>query len=196
MPVAAGRLCVSRGKRIGGLLRRGGVGERRSAEFEEFYDANRDACLRAVLASTADHRVAEDLVAEAFARAWMRWSRVRRHPAPRAWVVRTALNAGISRWRKQRREQPLADEDIAAAEAGSHKVDASLLAALRRLPQRQREVVALRVFLDLDIAETARTLGIAPGTVTAHLSRAIAALRHDLDPAKASLMTPRPTSTR
>ncbi len=172
------------------------MGERRSGEFEEFYEANCDACLRAVLASTADQRVAEDLVAEAFARAWMRWSKVRRHPAPRAWVVRTALNAGVSRWRKQRREQPLAEEDTAAAEAGSHQLDAALLAAVRQLPQRQREVVALRVFLDLDIAETAKALGIAPGTVTAHLSRAMATLRHDLDPAKASLMTTRPTSTR
>ena len=111
-------------------------------------------------------------------------------------MVRTALNTGISRWRKQRREQPLADEDVAAAEAGNDKLDVSLLVALRRLPQRQREVVALRVFLDLDTAETAKVLGVAPGTVTAHLSRAIKTLRHELDPAKPPLMTPRPTSTR
>jgi RNA polymerase sigma-70 factor (sigma-E family) len=172
------------------------VGERRSVEFEEFYDANRDACLRAVLASTADQRVAEDLVAEAFARAWMCWPKVRRHPAPRAWVVRTALNTGVSRWRKQRREQPLADEDIATPETGSDSLENSVLAALRQLPQRQREVVALRVFLDLDTAETAAALGVAPGTVTAHLSRAIATLRHELDPTKPPLMTPRPTATR
>ncbi|MCT9931672.1 hypothetical protein N5079_15770 [Planotetraspora sp. A-T 1434] len=56
----------------------------------------------------------------------------------------------------------------------------TLLAALRRLPPRQREVVALRVFLDLDTETAARTLGIAPGTVTAHLSRAVATLRGDL----------------
>ena len=172
------------------------MGERWSAEFGEFYNANRDACLRAVLASTAGQRVAEDLVAEAFARAWASWPKVRRHPAPRAWVVRTALNTGVSRWRKQRREQPLADEEVAATEAANDRMDTSLLAALRRLPERQREVVALRVFLDLDTAGTATALGIAPGTVTAHLSRAIATLRHELDPADPSLMTPRPTATR
>jgi RNA polymerase sigma factor (sigma-70 family) len=59
-------------------------------------------------------------------------------------------------------------------------LDAVTLTALRRLPARQREVIALRVFLDLDIETTARELDIAPGTVRAHLSRAVAALRNDL----------------
>jgi len=58
-----------------------------------------------------------------------------------------------------------------------------LLTALRRLPARQREVIVLRVFLDLDIDTTARQLGIAPGTVRAHLSRAMTALRGELSPA-------------
>ncbi len=58
-----------------------------------------------------------------------------------------------------------------------------MLTALRRLPARQREVVVLRVFLDLDIDTTARELGIAAGTVRAHLSRATAALRNELAPA-------------
>jgi RNA polymerase sigma factor (sigma-70 family) len=56
------------------------------------------------------------------------------------------------------------------------------MTALLRLPERQRQVIALRVFLDLDTAQTARALGIAPGTVTAHLARATAALRAELSP--------------
>ena len=51
-----------------------------------------------------------------------------------------------------------------------------------RLPARQREVVALRLILDLDTAHTAEVLGIAPGTVMAHMGRAMAALRLDLQP--------------
>jgi RNA polymerase sigma factor (sigma-70 family) len=51
------------------------------------------------------------------------------------------------------------------------------VAALRRLPPRQREVVTLRLLLDLDTETTARLLGIAPGTVSAHLHKAVAALR-------------------
>ena len=57
------------------------------------------------------------------------------------------------------------------------------MAALSRLPARQRQVGALRLVLDLDTERTAQVLGIAPGTVQAHLARAIAALRDDLIPA-------------
>lgn len=51
-------------------------------EFARFYEAWRDNCLRAVLAVDADPALAEDLVAEAFARAWLGWGKVRGHPAP------------------------------------------------------------------------------------------------------------------
>jgi hypothetical protein len=62
--------------------------------FAEFFQESWDPCPRAVAASTGDMLLAEDQVAEAFARAWLSWRKVSRHPAPRAWVVRTALNAG------------------------------------------------------------------------------------------------------
>jgi RNA polymerase sigma-70 factor (ECF subfamily) len=172
------------------------VGEDLTAEFASFYDSNRDACLRAVLASRGDRGVAEDLVSEAFARAWTSWPKVRRHPAPAAWVVRTALNAGVSRWRKHRRERPLPAREVALVIDCSEDVDATLLAALRQLPARQREVVVLRVFLDLDTATTADALGVAPGTVTAHLSRAIATMRKALIPVDTALIETRPTTTR
>ena len=151
-------------------------------EFAEFYQASRDSCLRAVTAVVGDHQLAEELVAEAFARAWTSWAKVGRHAAPRAWVVRTALNLGVSWWRRRHREVPLADHD-AAVPADPSGVDPALIAALRRLPTRQREVLALRIFLDLDTETTAKVLGIAPGTVMAHLSRAVAALRRDVTPA-------------
>jgi DNA-directed RNA polymerase specialized sigma24 family protein len=97
-------------------------------------------------------------------------------------VVRTALNAGASAWHRRSRETALSSHDIAAAGSRGTGLDAAVLTALRRLPARQREVVVLRVFLDLDIGTTARQLGIAPGTVRAHLSRAMAALRGELAP--------------
>jgi RNA polymerase sigma-70 factor (sigma-E family) len=152
-------------------------------EFADFYRASRDSCLRAVTAAVGDRELAEEQVAEAFARAWTSWGKVRRHAAPRAWVVRTALNLGVSWWRRRRREVPLADHDAVVAAGPGEVVDPTLIAALRRLPARQREVVALRIFLDLDTETTAKVMGIAPGTVMAHLSRAAAALRRDLPPA-------------
>lgn len=153
-----------------------------TADFADFYASARDDCLRAVFASVGDRQEAEDLAAEAFAKAWARWATVRRHPAPRAWVVRTALNARISRWRRRQREIVVPD----AAPDGSSDgyldgvVDRHLMTKVLRLPDRQRQVVALRLFLDLDTAQTADVLGIAAGTVTAHLARAIATLRQDL----------------
>jgi RNA polymerase sigma-70 factor (sigma-E family) len=159
-------------KRVGGV---------KQLEFQEFYQASRDICLRAVLASVGDRQLAEDLVAEAFTRAWMSWHSVSRHPAPHAWIVRTALNTRVSWWRRRRREVALdGGHEVADTPAGDRGLDPTLLRALRRLPQRQREVIVFRVFLDLDTRTTAEVLGIAPGTVTAHLSRAITTLRAHL----------------
>lgn len=150
--------------------------------FAEFFTASWDPCLRAVAASTGSMTLAEDQVAEASSRAWAAWPRVRNHRAPAAWIVRTALSTGVSWWRRRSRETPLAGRDFDADPGPDSGLETTVLTALRRLPARQREVVVLRVFLDLDIDTTARTLGIAPGTVRAHLSRAMTALRGELAP--------------
>jgi RNA polymerase sigma-70 factor (sigma-E family) len=155
-------------------------------DFAEFYRESCDDCLRTVVVSVGNRDTAQDLVDEAFARAFASWRTVSRHPAPAAWVVRTALNANISRWRRRRREVPVPDPglvaDPAAVEgAAAGLVEPRIMAALLRLPARQRQVVALRLFLDLDTGRTAEVLGIAPSTVKAHLARAVAALR-DLIP--------------
>jgi RNA polymerase sigma-70 factor (ECF subfamily) len=178
------------------LLREQGV--RANEDFASFYHETRDKCLRAVYTSTGDVHRAEDLVAEAYARALSRWPKVSRHPAPAAWIVRTALNLHVSWWRRRRREYSIglpegAVEQLAASAGASRGYPAAggwsggealpdqvLVAALRSLPRRQREVVVLRVLLDLDTATTARQLGIAQGTVKAQLSRALATLRERL----------------
>jgi RNA polymerase sigma factor (sigma-70 family) len=163
-----------------------GVGTQRR-DFAEFYRGAKDECLFTVLVSVGDRDTAQDLVDEAFARAWASWRTVSRHPAPVAWVVRTALNTNISRWRRHRREvsvpDPGAIADWPAAEGTSGgAVDARIMAALLRLPARQRQVVALRLVLDLDTGRAGEVLGISPSAVKAHLARAIASLRDDLMP--------------
>jgi RNA polymerase sigma-70 factor (sigma-E family) len=153
--------------------------ERRRQEFSEFYTSAKDDCLRIVLVSVGDRPLAEDLVAEAFTRAWMSWRTVRDHPSPRAWVVRTALNVHVSWWRRRRREVLADGASVPPAPAAdlSAGIDEVLVRAIRSLPLRQREVITLRVFFDLDTEATATTLGISPGTVGVHLHRALAALR-------------------
>jgi DNA-directed RNA polymerase specialized sigma24 family protein len=173
------------------------------AEFAEFFQASWEPCLRAVVAVVGSPTRAEDQVAEAFARAWTSWRKVSHHPAPQAWVVRTALNTGASWWRRRGRELPLADHELTAPggldgggldgggldgggldggglDGGG--LDHTLLTALWSLPSRQREVIALRIFLDLDTGTIARQLGIEAGTVRMHLSRGVAALRRELAP--------------
>ncbi len=154
-------------------------------DFAVFYERSHNGCLRAVYAVVGDLAVAEDLTAEAFTRAFAQWRKVRKHPAPTGWVVRVALNVHMSRWRRARREVPMDErgrEYDRAAVTNTEPMDERTKAAVRALPRRQREVIALRVFLDLDTETTARALGIAPGSVKSHLHRASAALRSSLTP--------------
>ena len=148
--------------------------------FEAFFLQSKDPLFRSMLVLVADRSLAEDAVAEAYTRAYERWTVVRQHPWPVAWVARTALNWIRSTHRKQRRLEPLEGLDIETPTADEPPVDPSLVQAVLKLPQRQREVVALRVLLDLDTEQTAGILGIAPGTVTAHLHRALSRLERDL----------------
>lgn len=150
------------------------------SEFEAFYARAKDGCFRALLATVASADEADDLLAEAFTRALSRWGEVRLHPSPEAWVVRTALNLHRDRWRRSSRQRRrLASSDAAPF---TTPIDSSLLEAVRALPDRQREVVALRVLLDLSAEQTAEVLGIEVGTVGTHLRRALATLRDEIDP--------------
>jgi RNA polymerase sigma factor (sigma-70 family) len=154
-------------------------------DFAEFYRSSRDTCLRAVLVAVGDYDSAQELVAESFARACASWPAVSGHPAPDAWVVRTALNLNVSRWRRRRREVSVPDlgllTGLPTGRADARElVDPRIMAALLRLPPRQRQVIALRLILDLDTSSTARALGIKPNTVMVHMTRALSALRSDL----------------
>lgn len=106
--------------------------------FAEFYLATKDAAFRAVFAAGRSRAVAEDAVAEAYARACARWGTVEAHPDPFAWVMRTAFNWQRSWWRRTRLESLGA----AAPETASqpHTVDTTLRELVRRLPRRQRDV--------------------------------------------------------
>lgn len=119
-------------------------------------------------------------MAEAFTKAWTSWRKVRGLDEPRAWIIRTALNARVSWWRRHRREVALSGRDAIAAASQDTVLDDSLLAALRRLPVRQRQVVVLRLLLDLDAATTGRMLDVSAGTVATHLHRALATLRREI----------------
>lgn len=149
------------------------------AEFSDFYSASKDACLRAVLASMPNAAEPDDLVAEAFSRAFGQWASVRSHPAPRAWVLRTALNLHRDEWRKRSRPLRLVRDGSAddAVDEPSRRLDPMLVRALDQLSDRQRQIIVLRVLLGLSTAQTATEVGIDASTVPVHLSRALSSLR-------------------
>ncbi|MGQ0616773.1 MAG: RNA polymerase sigma factor [Acidimicrobiia bacterium] len=111
------------------------------------------------------------------------------HQADRlpAYLRSAVLNGARSHLRSRRvrdRQRPLRvvrDEpgaDVGALGAEDHRV---VLAALRRLPDRQRDVLVLRFYLDLSEGEIAATLGISPGTVKTHARRGLVALADVLE---------------
>lgn len=151
----------------------------RRSEFEQFYRQHKDPCFRALIVSVRDARVADELLSEAFTRALARWRDVRAHPAPAAWVVRTAINLHRDEFRRRRRADRLS-RPVVDTVSQDPPFDPALHRAVSALPQRQREVVALRVLADLSTEQTAAVLGITPGTVTTHLARGLQTLRDQL----------------
>lgn len=146
-------------------------------DFSDFYTTQKDRVFRVVLAAGGHRVVAEDAVAEAFARAFGRWSKLRDHPNPAAWVMLTAMNLQRSWWRRARREVLHPTPGQGLSPAADVEITASVRNALAALPRRQREVLALRILGDMSQQDTADALGIAVGTVGAHLHRALATLR-------------------
>jgi RNA polymerase sigma-70 factor (ECF subfamily) len=153
-------------------------------DFAEFFADTRDSVYRTLLAATGDRDAAEDAMAEAYARAYTRWSTVGSHPRPIAWILRTALNAHRSRWRRRRREVLAADlpEPPTWEHVEYRDTDSAVRQAVWSLPTRQREVVAMRLVADLSAEQTAGLLGLSPATVHVHLHRALETLRRLLDP--------------
>jgi len=156
----------------------------RDTEFAEFVTAQRPTLLRlARLLSAGDPAYAEDLVQTTLTRLYVHWARVRRAGNPVGYA-RTALTHTFvdEQRRAHRRRERLTDapRDAAAPEHEPGPTDA-VLSALRGLPPRQRAVVVLRHWLDLDTAATARALGCTTGTVKSQNAKALAHLRATLD---------------
>jgi RNA polymerase sigma-70 factor (ECF subfamily) len=133
---------------------------------------------------TGDRFAAEDLAAETFERALRLWHRYDpKRGSARTWLCQVARTVALDHFRSERRRSRR--EELAAP---LDRVDApfadglspDLEAALRRLTAGEREVIALRVVLDLDAATAARALGISPTNCTTRLNRALRKLEEAL----------------
>lgn len=140
------------------------------ADFEDLFTSARRLAGRIL----GDQAAAEDVAAEALARAWLRWATINELEHRDAWVMRVATNLAIDVLRRRPRWSVRADP---TDHADTIALRSSLVEALRALPRRQREVVVLRHLSDLPERRVAAELGISTGAVGAHLHRALATLR-------------------
>lgn len=145
------------------------------AEFREFYEANYGRIVAMLAAVLCDRDQAEDVAQEAFARALTRWSRIGGYELPEAWVRRVALRIAIDSGRRFRRAIKVSVRLAAQPQAtdpgpGDSVAFSALGAALRRLPLREREVLALRYLCDLPVEAVARECGLPLGTVKTRLA--------------------------
>jgi RNA polymerase sigma-70 factor, ECF subfamily len=136
-----------------------------------------------LFAAFGDHGAAEDAVAAAVAKMWEQSRRAGSVDFPAAWVRVVAWNLMRTRARRSRAERRALHRHGPPTSAIDHD-EATRIAvrsALATLPDRQRDMVVLRYFLDLSIADVASAVGAPEGTVKATLHRARARLAAELD---------------
>jgi RNA polymerase sigma-70 factor (ECF subfamily) len=149
-------------------------------EIEQIYRTHLPELWRVAAAISGSREAAPDLVQEAFVRAVRRIDSFRADGTMEGWLWRIVVNVATNGRREPltvalTEEQPAADTTPAAI------VEAELVAAMSRLSERQRLVLFLRYFADLDYATIAEALSISSGTVGATLTTARAALGQALE---------------
>lgn len=147
--------------------------------------------LRTAYSLLGSREGAEDAVQDAFVSLYRHWTRLRDPEAATAYLRSAVLNRCRSGIRSLVRDRSLGDLHVVPLHTeGSDTTafvneDARLVGlALRKLPRRQREVVACRYLLELSVAETAETLGISDGAVKRHTHRGLQALHTALEVAR------------
>lgn len=151
--------------------------------FEVFYRREFRGIVALSFALSGSGHAAEDVAQEAFLAAHARWGEIGCYDNPVSWVRRVAINKAASASRRRFAESRALirlsgrrDSGVASLEAP----DEEFWREVRRLPQRQTQVVTLHYLFDLSVADVAATLQISEGAVKAHLHRARAALAQSL----------------
>jgi len=149
--------------------------------LEQLYAAHWRQLVRLAVLLVRDVGTAEEVVQDAFVAVHGRWGRLRDPDKALAYLRQAVVNRSRSALRHRAVvARHAAREGLRTEvedESGAADRRAAVLDALRTLPDRQREVLALRYYLDLSEAEIADTLGISRGAVKSHASRGAAALR-------------------
>ena len=160
----------------------------------DLYAAHWHSLVRLSWLLVGDQQLAEETVQDAFVAMHSRWSQLRNQDLALAYLRRCVVNGSRSVLRHSKVEdrylsaqtsalttRGITDEPSAESRALEHATGARLLAALGRLPRRQREVLTLRYYLDLSEAQIADTLRISSGSVKTHAHRGLVTLRSDVE---------------
>jgi RNA polymerase sigma-70 factor (sigma-E family) len=154
---------------------------RDTGEFDAFYAGSSGRVLGQLYAMTGNRSEAEDAVAEAYARAWQRWSTVRDCDSPEAWVRRVASRIAVSTWRKTVNRIRAHHRDTLTQETAGLGTDhVALVAALRKISADQRRVIVLHHLVGLSVEEISAEVGAPAGTVKARLARGRRAMAEHL----------------
>ncbi|WP_433229419.1 SigE family RNA polymerase sigma factor [Micromonospora sp. CA-248260] len=148
--------------------------------FDGFYHAHFRGLVVQLTAYTGDLGQAQDLVQEAFCRAYARWDRVSGYDDPLAWVRKVAWNLGHHRWRRLRTAQAWLSRQRETHVAGPTPDRVAVDVALAQLPPKQRRAVVLHYLADMSVSEIAAQERVAEGTVKSWLHRGRAALATQL----------------
>ena len=150
---------------------------RRDEEFSEYFAARAIPLRRTAYLIVRDWHAAEDVTQLGFARLYITWGRIR-YETIDAYARKIVVNEALGWLRRHRRET--VTDLIPDSEVPGGDAPLDLGQTLGLLPGQQRAIVALRFVDDLSVAETARLLDIAEGTVKSQTARALATLRSHL----------------
>ena len=154
--------------------------KRRRVEFERFAAHASPILLRSAYLLTRDHADAEDLLQATLLRVARRWEAI--EASPDGYAYRVLVNLARDRRRNLGRRPVEAQESDYSPESGRDVTQRvierdAMTTMVKRLPAKQREVIVLRYFVDLSLAQTAAAMGCSEGTVKSHTSRALASMR-------------------
>jgi RNA polymerase sigma factor (sigma-70 family) len=153
--------------------------------FAEVAAEHLDAVYRYLVFLTGDRSAAEDLTAETFEKAFRTWRRFDpRRGSPRTWLCQMARTSAIDWFRaesRRKRREETYSRDLEHAVELMDGLPGPLEQAVRELAPAEREVVALRVLLELDGPSAARVLGISQTACSTRLSRALKNLEERID---------------
>lgn len=150
-------------------------------DYRAYYTAAFPRLVGQVYLLTGDLGEAQDVVQEAFVRAWGRRRRFADGDMPDAWIRTVARRLAVSRWRSARSALAAWRRHGPPPDAPPPGVDSPLIvAALQQLPEEQRRAIVLYHLCDLSVDQVAAETGVPAGTVKARLSRGRNALRRVL----------------